>query len=460
MKKFKLLFLIIILLGFFFYLGFYFGEQDKKEEIVVEEPTTKLEDLQDIIKLWEKIDEKFVDTRGDQSEEITKQDHIWGAMQGLTASYGDPYTNFLLPEDNQYLNEDIKGEFFGVGMEIVNRDGFLTVVSPLPDTPSFRAGIKPKDIIVEIDGKDSLKMSSVEAVRLIRGEKDTVVKLKLARKGLIEPVEVEIIRALIKIPVTKTFEKGEIFVIKIYSFSENSPQKFLEAVQEFVKSRKQKLIIDVRGNPGGHLFAVTYILGMFLEEGEIILTEDYGDKQSPEKENKILKSGDYHEGNTLINIFNDNLQLGILVDEGSASASEILAGVLLDYQKAILFGKNTFGKGTVQELLPLEDETALKVTIAKWILPQGSWISEKGIQPDVEIEISDEEIEKNLEDGTFQAGIDSQLAEAISVLTKYKDKIEYQTALKSFSEQRLRKKEEEKEEQKRKLEGVIEKLQK
>ena len=219
---------------------------------MVEESTTKLEDLQDIIKLWEKIDEKFVDTRKDQSEEITKQDHIWGAMQGLAASFRDPYTNFLLPEDNQYLNEDIKGEFFGVGMEIVNREGFLTVVSPLPDTPSFRAGIKPKDIIVEIDGKDSTKMSSSEAVRLIRGERDTVVKLKLARKGLVEPLEVEIIRTLIKIPVTKTFEKDEVFVIKVYSFSENSPQKFLEAIQEFVKSRKQKLIIDVRGNPGGH----------------------------------------------------------------------------------------------------------------------------------------------------------------------------------------------------------------
>lgn len=455
-KKQKILksFIIILLLVFLFFLGFFLGnnnlEKNNQKEVLYSE-----RNLEEIHTLWEKIDKKFVDTRKDQSEEITEQEHIWGAMRGLTSSFQDPYTIFLPPSDNRYLQEDIKGEFFGVGMEITNRNGLLTVVSPLPQSPAFQAGIRPKDIISEIEGKDSLEMSSHNAVRLIRGEKGTKVKLQILRKENTEPLEIEIIRDLIKIPVVKTYQKDGVFVIKIYSFAENSPQKFVAGIQEFIKSGKQKLIIDLRGNSGGHLFAVTYILGMFLEKDKIILTENYGNNNSNRKENKILKSGDYHRNNDLINIFNDNLQLGILVDSGSASASEILAGVLLDYQKAILFGTNTFGKGTVQELIQLENQAALKVTVAKWILPKGSWITEEGISPDVEIEISEEELKKRFQDGIFQTKIDPQLETAIEYLAKFENKNDFQQAIQEFSEKRLKKKEIERKE---KLKEIKEKL--
>lgn len=443
-------FIIILLLISFFFVGLFLGnnnfEKNNQKEVLHSE-----RNLQEILTLWKKIDEKFVDTRKDQSEEITEQEHIWGAMRGLVSSFQDPYTIFLPPNDNQYLQDDIKGEFSGVGMEITNRDGLLTVVSPLPESPAFRADIRAKDIISEIEGKDSLEMSSYAAVKLIRGEKGTKVKLQILRKGNTEPLEIEIIRDLIKIPVVKTYQKDGVFVIKIYSFTENSPQKFIAGIQDFIESKKQKLIIDLRGNSGGHLFAVTYILGMFLEKDKIILTENYGNNNSNKKENKILKSGDYHQNDNLINIFNDNLQLGILVDSGSASASEILAGVLLDYQKTILFGTNTFGKGTVQELIQLENKAALKVTVAKWILPKGSWITKEGISPDVEIEISEEELKKRFQDGVFQAKIDPQLETAIKYLAKYKNKNDYQEALQEFSEKRLKKEEIEKEEKLKKI---------
>ncbi len=450
----------IIILVIFFTAGFLLGEDTGKKNflennILLESDFNNQEltqnDFNEVINLWQKIDEKFIDTRIDQSEIITKQDHIWGIMKGLTASFQDPYTIFLPPETNKYFQDDIKGEFSGVGMEIINRNGFLTVVSPLPDTPAFQSGIKAKDIILEIDGKDSLRMSSRVAVKLIRGEKGTAVLLKVLRKGEEEPLEIKIIRDIIEIPVIKTFEQDGVFVIKIYNFTENSPQKFLEGIQEFIKSKNQRLIIDVRGNPGGHLFAVVYILGMFLEKDTIILTEHYAGK----KEDKILKSGDHHSNDKLINIFNDNLILGILVDGGSASASEILAGVLLDHQQAIIFGENTFGKGTVQELVPLKQGAALKVTTAKWILPKGSWISSEGISPDIEISISTEEIEKKVEQGTFQKNIDSQLYQTIQHLSQFKNVNEYRAALDYFSKIRL---ENEIEKRARKIQEIQEKF--
>ena len=379
-------------------------------------------------------------------------------MRGLAASYGDPYTVFLTPEDNESLRDEIEGEFSGIGAEITNIDGYLTIVSPLPDTPSFRAGIRPKDIIIKIDDQDSMKMSSREAVKLIRGKEGEVVKLTIIRKGEPEPLEIKITRGIIKIPVVKTYEKDDVFVIKIYSFTENSPQEFLKGIQKFIKSKKQKLLIDVRGNPGGHLFAVTYILGIFLEEGKTILTEDYSGKNK--MENKELKSGDYHKDSSLVNIFKDNLQLGILMDEGSASASEILAGVLADYKKAILFGKNTFGKGTVQELVDLKNNTSLKVTIAKWILPRGSWISYKGIRPDVEINLTDEEFKKSMENGTFQAKIDPQMDKAIKYLSKFKNFKEYQKARDKFFKKRVELEKEGQDKEMKELKKKIEEMKK
>jgi carboxyl-terminal processing protease len=259
------------------------------------------------------------------------------------------------------LDEDISGQFGGIGVEIDNRDGYLTIVSPLPETPAEAAGLKPKDIIAEIEGQDSISMPSSEAVKIMRGEPGTLLNIKVARKGNIGLIDVQIKRAVINIPIIKTYNKDGVFVIKIFSFTKNSPELFFDAVKEFAKTNKKKLIIDMRGNPGGHLFASVYIAGLFLPKDTIIVTQDYGDK----KDKEVLKSGKYHKSDKTINIFSDKIQIGVLLNAGSASASEILAGALHDNNRAVLLGEKTFGKGTVQQLKKLADGTSLKYTIAR-----------------------------------------------------------------------------------------------
>lgn len=386
------------------------------------------------------LDDEFVNTKTE--EKITQQAHIWGAIKGMVNSYQDPYTTFLPPEENDDLLDDIKGEFTGIGAEIMNIGGYLTVISPLPGTPSFKAGLRPKDIIIEIDEKDALNMSATKAVKLIHGEKGTMVTLKIIRKGLFEPKEIEIIRDLIKIPTIKTHYKNGVFVIKLFSFTEDSPKHFTNALQKFIDKKTDKLIIDLRGNPGGHLFTAIYMAGMFLEQGAVILTEDYDGK----KENTILKSGEFHNSKETVNIFNDKLKVAILVDGGSASASEILAGALSDHKKAIIMGTTTFGKGTVQQLIPLEKNTSLKVTVAKWILPNGKWISHEGLAPDIEIEITEEEMIKAQKDGFLSDTIDPQLNRAINELAKIKNKEAFTTIIEKAEKDRAEKEEKEKEE--------------
>jgi carboxyl-terminal processing protease len=430
--------IIIFLLGFI--LAFFLADNIKNSDIYKKyfKKELKKEKLNfDFLnEVEEKIEEKFVDTREDKTKEITADDKIFGAAEGLTASYGDPHTMFFPPEDGKMFSDDISGEFSGVGMEITNRNGFLTVVSPLPDSPAKKAGIKPKDIISKIDNIDSLSMSSNTAVKLIRGKVGEEVVLEVLRKGEPEPLKIKIKRALIKIPVVKTFVKDNVFVIKLFSFTENSPKLFFsKIIKDFKKSKTDKMIIDLRGNSGGLLSAAVFISGLFLEEGKIIVTEDYEGK----KDNKIWKSGDIHlSPDKTTNIFR-NLKLGILVDAGSASASEILAGSLSDNGKAILFGENTFGKGTVQELINFDNGSSLKVTVAKFILPDGEWISYKGIRPDVEIKNEIEELKKIKESGSYSDYIDTQLKETIKYISEIKNQKDFEKKIQDFKKERKEK---------------------
>jgi carboxyl-terminal processing protease len=364
---------------------------------------------------WQILDKKFVKDKEIEGEEITNQDKIWGAIQGLTRSFGDPYTIFLPPSESEIFESDIEGSFEGIGMEIGIRDGFLIAISPLKDTPAERAGMKPKDKILEIDGKSSKNMDTTAAVKIIRGEKGTDVILLIEREGEDEPFEVAITRDVINIPTIDTEVKSSdgktssknndniidgVFIIRLYSFTAVSPNLFREALREFVENQEAtKLIIDLRGNPGGYLEAATDIASWFLPIGKVVVTEDYGGKEP----NKIHSSKGY-------DIFNDNLKMVILVDGGSASASEILAGALHEYGKATLVGTKTFGKGSVQELIKITSETSLKVTVARWLTPNGNSFSHDGIEPDVEIKITEDDIEY------IKDGGDPQLDKAIEVL--------------------------------------------
>jgi len=361
---------------------------------------------------WQILDKKFVKDKEKENDEITNQDKIWGAIQGLTSAFGDPYTVFLPPAESEMFESDIEGNFEGVGMEIGIKDNQLIVIAPLKNTPAEKAGMQPKDKILEIDSKSTKNMDTTAAVRLIRGEKNTKVILLIEREGEETPFEVSIIRDVIDIPTIETEIKDSgtvskqsnikdgVFIIRLYSFTAVSPDLFREALRKFVLNQEtNKLIIDLRGNPGGYLEAATDIASWFLPLGKIVVTEDYGGKET----NKIHRSKGY-------DIFNDKLKLAILVNGGSASASEILAGALREHNKAILVGTKTFGKGSVQELIKITPETSLKVTVARWLTPNGNSFSHDGIEPDIEVVLTEDDVDYIKEGG------DPQIDKAIEAL--------------------------------------------
>jgi carboxyl-terminal processing protease len=345
-------------------------------------------------KAWRLLDEKYV-----TAASTTIQDKIWGSIGGLAGSYKDPYTVFFPPVEDKMFKEDISGDFEGVGMEIGIKNKQLQVVSPLKGSPADNAGVKSGDFILKIDDKSTVDMAVDQAVKLIRGPKGSVVKITFLPQGASKTVDRSITRDKISIPTIETSTKGNgIFVIRLFSFTAQSPDLFRNALREFVLSGKEKLILDLRGNPGGYLDAAWDMASWFLPAGKIVVNEDFGNKESP----KIYRSKGY-------DIFNNNLKMLILVDGGSASASEILAGALAENSKAKLVGTKTFGKGSVQELVPITSDTSLKITIARWLTPNGHNLSQSGLDPDYPVEITEENT-KN--------GRDPVMEKAVELLSK------------------------------------------
>ncbi len=380
-KKLSLYLIVILLIIGSFFLGAKSENSRNNFNNILNKNSDHLQEVnfQTFWESWKILDEKFVNG---EEEETSSQDKVWGAIQGLANSLEDPYTVFMPPTEATIFEDDIQGNFQGVGMEIGLKDGVLTVIAPLKGTPAERAGVQPKDKIMEIDGKSSQNMTTDEAVQLIRGEKGTDVVLLVGREGEGEYIEISITRDVIHIPTIKTEMKEDIFIIQLYSFSAVSPNLFRDALREFIESNTTKLIIDLRGNPGGYLEAANDIASWFLPMGKVVVTENYGENQ----DDKVHKSKGY-------DIFNNNLEMAILINGGSASASEILAGALSEYNKATLIGTQSFGKGSVQELIKITPETSLKVTVARWLTPLGNSISKDGLTPDVEVEFTIEDME-------------------------------------------------------------------
>lgn len=360
-------------------------------------------DLTPVWKAWNAIDEKFVpaavatSTRVASSTEEADQERVWGMIQGLAESLHDPYSFFLPPKENQIFSEDISGAFEGVGMEIAVRDQVLTVVSPLKGTPADRAGIKSGDQVLEIDGTNTRGMDISTAVSRIRGPRGTQVALLVLRKGWADPREIKVTRGVISVPTITTTEKPDgIFVIELQSFTANSPELFRNALREFVKSGSTHLVLDLRGDPGGYLEAAVDMASWFLPSGKVVVIEDYAGHAA----NVVHRSRGY-------DVFNKNLHMVILVDRGSASASEILAGALHYYGIAKMVGDRTFGKGSVQELVTITSNTALKLTVARWLGPDEVQIPLEGIVPDVEVKRTEDDV---------KAGRDPQMDKAVEIL--------------------------------------------
>ena len=352
-------------------------------------------------KVYNDLNAKYVDKGKVDSQKI-----LYGAISGLVNSVGDPYTTFFEPVTSKKFQEEISGSFGGIGTEIGKRSGILTVIAPIKDTPAFRAGIKAGDKILKIDSKPTTNLSVEEAVNLIRGKKGTKVVLNI-QTGTNTARDIELIRDAIKIPTIewKLVEQDgkKIAYLQIYSFNQTVDLEFKKASEEILKSSADSLILDLRNNPGGLLDSAINLAGWFLDKNQVVVSEMFSDGTKNE-----FRS----EGNSLLKRY----PTVILMNGGSASASEILAGALHDNRNIKIVGEKSFGKGSVQELQKYGDVSSLKVTIAKWLTPAGISISDKGIEADIEVKFSEEDLkeEGKIEIGT--PGKDPQLDKAIETL--------------------------------------------
>jgi carboxyl-terminal processing protease len=389
----------ILLIALAFGVGVYFGDNNRPAIDSVlgiankDTQVTTTADFAPFWKVWNLMNEKSLTVKN-----VSDQDKVYGAISGLVGSLNDPYSVFFPPKEATAFESQIAGNFDGIGLEVGMKDGVLTVVAPLKDTPAYNAGIKSGDEILKINNTTTSNMTIDDAVNLMRGPKGTSVTLSIFRTGEQQPRDITIVRDTINIPTLDTnLRKDGIFVISLYSFDANSADLFRAAMQKFVNSGSNKLILDLRGNPGGYLDAAVDMASWFLPGDKTVVTEDYGTYKSPD----VFKSKGY-------NIFADGkLKFVILIDGGSASASEILSGAMQDYGIAKLVGVQSFGKGSVQEVVNVTPDTILKVTVARWLTPNGTSISEKGLTPDYVVPITQKDID---------AKIDPQMDKAVQLL--------------------------------------------
>ncbi|MCC6199064.1 S41 family peptidase [Candidatus Nomurabacteria bacterium] len=377
-----------------FLAGVYVGYENrpamaKVVGIVSKEPPESVVEKTDFNlfwKAWETVQDKLPD-----ADKTDSSERLYGAIQGLLGSFGDPYTTFFPPKENEEFATQISGEFSGVGIGVDEKNDLLTVIAPLKGTPAEKAGIKPGDSIIKIDDILTTALTIDEAIDHIRGKEGTNVVLTIGREGEKVPLVFTLVRTKIVIPTVETNQQGDVFIISLYNFSAHAVSEFQGAFRQYRASGSHKLIVDLRGNPGGYLDAAVDIASIFLPEGKVVVKEI---GKTPQDVTSHTSHG--------TPLFGAEDKLIILVDKGSASASEILAGALSEYKVGTLVGTQTFGKGSVQELIPLDTQTSIKVTVAKWYTPQGVSISDNGLTPQVEIlqnpdKEGDEQLEKAIE---------------------------------------------------------------
>jgi carboxyl-terminal processing protease len=338
----------------------------------------------------EKINEEYVD-------EINQSDSMDSAINGLLQSL-DPYSAYMSPEIFNEMQTETSGEFGGLGIEVGMETGVVKVISPIDDTPASRAGLKAGDYIVKIEDTQVQGKSLSEAVDLMRGPVGSSIELTVRRRGEKKALTFNITREIIKIQSVKAdLLENDIGYIRLTSFNENSGEQIENKIEELEKNQNiNAYILDLRNNPGGLLSQAIRISDFFLDNGEIVSTKS---RQPSENRKWFAKKGDLTDGKTLI----------VLINYGSASASEIVAGALKDHKRAIILGENSFGKGSVQSIIPLKNKGAIRLTVAKYYLPSGKSISEVGVSPDIEIVEEGEEFK-------IKSETDNQLNYAIKLL--------------------------------------------
>jgi len=322
--------------------------------------------------IWDLIKNKYV------SQPVNEVNLFYGAMQGLVSGLNDPYSVYFPPQKAQEFARDLSGELEGIGAEVGTKDNYIIVIAPLPQSPAEKAGLKPGDKILAVDGKETLGMSVDDAIKLIRGPKGTQVKLTITHSDLAAAKEVTITRAKINVP-TVAWEKKDngIIYLRVSYFNQNTGSEFDKTVNEIVKQAPRGIILDLRSNPGGYLDTSVMVASEWVEKGDIV-----SERASDGKENKYPTTGAHRLA---------GIKTVVLVDEGTASGSEIVAGALQDYGVAKLVGTKTFGKGSVQDFQVLSDGSAIKLTVAKWFTPKGCGIDHDGITPDIVLDKMAEE---------------------------------------------------------------------
>lgn len=340
------------------------------------------------------IQEKYIGRGNINYENVVER-----AVSGMVNSLGDPYTVFLDKEELDKFKEGIDGVFEGVGAEIGVKNNVITVIAPLEDSPAQRAGLRAGDKILKIDDIVTIDMTVEQAVERIRGPKGTTVALLISREGLDETRQINIKREVINVPSIKwELRDDRIAYIQLFRFGPDTGSEFKDIARQIVNSKADRIILDLRNNPGGFLETSVEVAGLFIPTGEIVVVEDYGDG----------KKDDYKtSGKPLL----ENYPMVVLVNQGSASASEILAGALRDQKNVKLIGEKTFGKGSVQELDTLKQGGAIKITVAKWLTPSGKSISDEGLKPDIEVKALEES--ENAQDSLEK---DVQLDKAMEIV--------------------------------------------
>jgi carboxyl-terminal processing protease len=394
--------LIIFLFGSGYKLGEYHANQKKIEKPsynisnVDNKAAEKNLDFSLFWETWDKVEQKFIDKK-----KLEPKKMFYGAIKGMVASLDDPYTFFLTPEENKQSKDDLGGKFEGIGAQLGMKNNRVIVVAPLKNSPAEKAGVKAGDFINKVDGNSTKGWSLTYAVSKIRGPKGTKVKLTLERKG--KEFEITITRDQINVPSVELSYEKNIAILKLNQFGENTINEWDKAIFEiknkWLKKEVKGMVLDLRDNPGGYLEGSVYLASEFLPMGKVVVRQE--STNFPNKDYKVLRQGELLD-----------IPLVVLINKGSASASEILAGALRDHKRAKIIGENSFGKGSVQEAVDLKEGAGLHVTVAKWILPGGDWINGKGIDPEIKVE------NQVKEGNTPTRSDDKQLDKAIEILLK------------------------------------------
>jgi len=398
--RYLVIFIIIFSISGSFTIGYSRGQKSAVGEkvsipltqVIIDKntPGDKNVDFSLFWKVWDDLKEKYVNKNSLDAQKL-----VYGAINGMLKATGDPYTTFFDPGETKSFNQDIEGIFEGIGAELGIKEGILTVIAPLDDSPAAKAGLRSGDKILKIGDKSSADIRIDEAVNLIRGKKGTTVTLTILHLNEQQTKEVIIIRDTITVKSVKLeFKPDNIAYVKINKFGDETGSEFNVATNSIIVKGSKGIILDLRNNPGGLLDQSVEVASRLIPRGKVVVMEE---NYTGKRENLYTQGGDKLSAIPMV----------VLINEGSASASEILAGALRDNQDITLIGKKSFGKGSVQEYIKLPQNTSVKITVAKWLTPNGDSIMEKGIDPDIDVELS-------LED--FNANRDPQLDKATEVL--------------------------------------------